>query len=117
MNFEFNCVGTCLATSRKGKYIDVIPLSPNHLEEIERFSSLGREPFGVKEGETHWELTVKIPFRLLGVDPFDLPQKLMVNFYKCGDATAVPHYVSWSPIPIASPDFHRPEYFGEISFT
>ncbi|MFR8633774.1 MAG: carbohydrate-binding family 9-like protein, partial [Barnesiella intestinihominis] len=25
-------------------------------------------------------------------------------------------YLSWSPIPIEKPDFHRPDYFGELRF-
>ena len=37
------------------------------------------------------------------------------NFYKCGDGTAVPHYGMWSPVGTAEPDFHRPEYFGELA--
>ncbi len=38
------------------------------------------------------------------------------NFYKCGDETAVPHYGAWSPIDTPQPDFHRPEFFGEVVF-
>ncbi|MCR5088268.1 MAG: hypothetical protein K6C08_01980 [Oscillospiraceae bacterium] len=34
------------------------------------------------------------------------------NFYSCGDLTPQPHYASWNPVETASPDFHRPEYFG-----
>lgn len=36
------------------------------------------------------------------------------NFYKCGDDTAHPHYGSWAPVDTENPDFHRPEYFGEL---
>jgi hypothetical protein len=38
------------------------------------------------------------------------------NFYKCGDKTSVPHFLSWNPIILPSPDFHRPDFFGEFSF-
>ncbi|MBR3931598.1 MAG: hypothetical protein IKJ46_03350, partial [Tidjanibacter sp.] len=24
------------------------------------------------------------------------------------------HFVSWSPIGVEQPDFHRPEWFGEL---
>ena len=30
------------------------------------------------------------------------------------DKTAHPHYLSWSPIGTEKPDFHRPEFFGEL---
>ena len=30
------------------------------------------------------------------------------------DETDYPRFISWNPIDVPSPDFHRPEYFGEI---
>lgn len=41
---------------------------------------------------------------------------IRANFYKCGDALKKPHFLSWSPINIEKPDFHRPDFFGEITF-
>ena len=38
------------------------------------------------------------------------------NFYKCGDETQKPHYLSWNPVKTSKPDFHRPEYFGKLIF-
>ena len=38
------------------------------------------------------------------------------NFYKCGDGLKVPHYVTWAPIATEKPDYHRPEFFGELFF-
>lgn len=36
------------------------------------------------------------------------------NFYKCGDDTASPHYIMWSPVELEKPDFHQSEFFGEL---
>ena len=36
------------------------------------------------------------------------------NFYKCGNDTSHPHWVSWSPI--RARDFHRPQEFAPITF-
>lgn len=36
------------------------------------------------------------------------------NFYKCGDETEYPHFGMWNPVQTPKPDFHRPEYFGEL---
>ena len=36
------------------------------------------------------------------------------NFYKCGQDGDNPHFVTWSKIDTPKPDFHRPEYFGDI---
>jgi hypothetical protein len=59
-----------------------------------------------------WSLTVYIPFRLLGVNCKSLPSVLRANFYKCCSACSEKHYLSWSPVHSAKPDFHRPEDFG-----
>ncbi len=40
--------------------------------------------------------------------------KMKGNFYKCGDSTEIPHYGCWNPVKYGRPDFHRPEYFGEL---
>ncbi|NDP21766.1 MAG: hypothetical protein GZ091_11905 [Paludibacter sp.] len=115
-NFEFNCIGTCSATNRKGRNDEVIPFSNADMKTIERFPSIGRRAFNEMEGMFEWELTVKIPFKLMGIDSNHLPEKIRANFYKCADGTDSPHFVSWSPIHTEKPDFHRPEYFGELLF-
>lgn len=38
------------------------------------------------------------------------------NFYKCADGAALPHYGSHFPVKTENPDFHRPEFFGNITF-
>lgn len=115
-NFEFNCIGTCSASSRKSRIENVVPFSMEEMKTIERFPSLGRRVFKEMEGMFEWELTVKIPFKLMKIDPTNLPKKIRGNFYKCADGTDSPHYVSWSPIQTEKPDFHRPEFFGELFF-
>lgn len=116
MNFEFNCIGTCQASKRKGRTEDVVPYSVDELKQIIRFPSMGRRAFNEMEGMFEWELTVKIPFLLMGIDANNLPEKLLGNFYKCADGTDSQHFVSWSPIQTENPDFHRPEFFGELYF-
>lgn len=114
MNFEFNCIGTCLATSRKGRNEDVVPFTTEQMQQIERFPTLERKIYNDVDGLTRWELTVKIPFSILGLSPAALPEYLNVNFYKCGDGTQTPHYLSWNPISTPMPDFHCPEHFGKL---
>lgn len=67
-----------------------------------------------------WEITYQIPFtfiRLFFRDFVAAPgKKMRANFYKCGDLTVCPHYFSWNPVDHPTPDFHRPEYFGELIF-
>ena len=116
MNFEFNCIGTCNASKRKSKTEGVVRYTLDELAQIKRYPSIGRRAFNEMEGMFEWELTVKIPFILIGIDPADLPEKILGNFYKCADGTDSMHFVTWSPVKTEKPDFHCPEYFGELLF-
>lgn len=114
-NFEFNCIGTCDASHRQSREIKE-SLNSHEYASIRRYSSTERKSFTEKTGLHAWELVVAIPFRLMGLDPDNLPEKIVGNFYKCADDTEFPHFVSWSPIDLAEPNFHCPEFFGEIYF-
>jgi len=115
-NFEFNCIGTCSASTRKSRTQDVIPFTQEELNSIKRAPSIGRRAFNEMEGMFEWELTVSIPFVLMNIDPLNLPEKILGNFYKCADGTDSMHFVTWSPVKTEKPDFHCPEYFGELNF-
>lgn len=116
-NFEFNCIGTIHLAYGPGrqnrKHID-----PKIVGKIIAKSTLGTKPFDEKNGDFVWELSVLIP---VGCFQFDSIQNLTgleatANFYKCGDATSEPHFVTWNLIGTESPDYHRPEFFGKIRF-
>ena len=109
-NIEVNCIGTPLAAHRLSR-TDFEHFGPEKMAEIRCFSSLGHEAADLKDGE--WTVCELIPFELLGLDK--APESLETNFYKCGDNCRQPHYLSWSPIGLPSPNFHCPEYFGKIN--
>lgn len=112
-NFEMNCIGTLLCSKRRSRS-ESSPLSPEALKTVIRHSSLERKTYD-ETGSIHsWTVAMLVPFELVGLDGSALPESLKGNFYKCADLTAHPHYLSWSPISTPSPDFHRPEFFGEF---
>lgn len=113
MNFEFNCIGACDASRRLSRE-SKRSISQGEYRSIKRHSSLEKKTFAEKKGLFTWELVVSIPFTVMGLDPANLPEKIFGNFYKCADDTEFPHYVSWNAIKTEMPDFHRPEFFGEI---
>ncbi|MDR1780777.1 MAG: hypothetical protein LBR50_08630 [Tannerella sp.] len=115
INFEFNCIGTCLAARHESREVSEL-LTREEFKSIRRYPSLQREAFAEKKGIYSWELTVAIPFKIMGLDGANLPAKIYGNFYKCADETANPHYVTWSPIDLPRPNYHCPEFFGEIYF-
>lgn len=115
-NIECNCVGTIL--SAVGPDRDHRELAPSELlAAVKRHSSLsaGNLP---AEGPVSWEVSLIVPvetFFASGLKSFS-GVKARCNFYKCGDKLPTPHFLSWNPIEVANPDFHRPEYFGNIEF-
>ena len=109
-NFEINAlVLACYGPVREGR----TRRPQEQMEQILRFGHLEGGPLD-KDGIQTWRVGVVIPFELIGIHPDNLPHSIRANFYKCGDKTAHPHYVSWSPIDTPKPDFHRPDFFGEL---
>lgn len=66
-----------------------------------------------------WDVTYELPFKLLRLffPEFAPSGTIRGNFYKCGDLTAQEHYLAWNRVDAECPDFHRPEYFGTMSFS
>ena len=111
INFEMNCIGTFLAARRTGRH-DAVHFGPDRLSEIRRFTSLPHESIDSRaEGQSWWGIEV-IPFDFLGFK--GKPASIRTNIYKCGDKCDKVHFLSWSPIGLPSPDFHCPDFFGEI---
>lgn len=112
-NLEFNSTGTCLLgycldnNNIELAAIDVI-------KEIKHSTLMYNS-----EGKVNWELTLVIPVKVFfrhALQSLNL-ERSRANFYKCGDDLPVPHYLAWNNIKSAKPNFHLPEFFGEITFS
>lgn len=114
-NFECNCIGAMVASRRLSRSEDVQKLPPEEMAAIRRRCSFPREAIEERDGLFEWEVELQIPLRLIFRDRRPVfPQVLRANFYKCGDKTKRPHFLSWQPIPLPQPDFHCPQFFGEL---
>lgn len=116
-NFEFNCIGTKYAGHGSSRQ-DSKPMDIQLVETINTYPSLGTKTFEEKLGEFRWSLIVEIPLTLFYSDKIENIKSINMecNLYKCGDGLTSPHYLSWNPIKTKQPDFHRPEYFGNMKF-
>lgn len=107
-NFEVNAAGAMYAAFRKDRS-DYRLLSE---EEIEMLAIQTRVE------EQYWDAEFLVPFALIRKYipkyQFQEGMKIRTNFYKCGDHTQFPHYGIWKESPLKQPDFHRPEFFGEV---
>lgn len=115
MNFECNCIGAMVGSWRLSRAEDVRPFTADEMGRIERKCTYPREAFEEKDGRYEWTVALRIPLDLIfrGKAPV-FPQKLRCNFYKCADKTKRPHFLSWQKIDLPQPNFHCPEFFGEI---
>jgi len=114
-NFEFNAIGTCLLEYGKSRFERRRP-GDNIIRKIIRIPSMGFHPFAEKEGNFEWELFVAIPvdtFFCHAIKNFCV-MELRGNFHKCGDKLSHPHFLTWNKIETVTPDYHRPEFFGNI---
>ena len=109
-NFEFNCLGICLSAFGPDRNTRK-RLDKASMLRILRFPSLTIESLPLESIPADWSLTIAIPLDLIDINPGN---QFMANFYKCGDKTKVPHYISWSAIATLTPDFHQPEYFAPV---
>ena len=79
-----------------------------------------KQLFDIRTGRTPdgWEAFYRIPlsFLRLFLPDFVFAGTLRANVYKCGDLTEHEHYLSWNPVVSETPDFHRPQDFGLMSF-
>lgn len=116
-NFEFNAIGTTHVAFGEGRENRQFVLT-EIIDKIKIQSSLGNQPFEEKEGDFNWEIMIRIPIKVFAFSKLNSWNKrpARANFYKCGDETSVPHYISWNKINTANPDYHRPEFFGKIQF-
>lgn len=116
-NMECNAAGTLLIGFGP-KRNDRERASQEVLDKVDRWSSMGREPFADKMGEQIWQLCLAVPteaFYHHNLESFD-GLKVKGNVYKCGDMLPHPHFLSLFPIDLPKPDFHRPDFFGGVEF-
>ena len=109
LNFELNSIGGMYLAIGTERHVRTKLPEENY-----------RELFKVKTAvhEKGWNLEYRVPLSFLKKFFTSLELKpghlMRGNFYKCGDNTARPHFGCWSPIDLPKPDFHCPEFFGNL---
>ena len=120
-NLEINCCGVLLAEYHTGPRLNGRKLDIDDCRAI-RVSSSASGPIRREIAKPlTWTLEYALPFDVLekyaAIEKPAPGVNWRANFYKCADGSSHPHWMTWSPIALAEPDFHRPEYFGRIEFT
>ena len=73
----------------------------------------------INRTEDGWEAFYTFPMKFIHLFFPDCKlypgKKLRANLYKCGDLTVQEHYIAWNPMNPDKPDYHLPEFFGEMT--
>ncbi len=121
-NFEINAGGTLLCshivdpTRTPNGLAKFTALTPDECRTVEIISTMPRTVDPEITDPIQWSVRYRIPLAIfeqhIGEVDFDHPWR--ANFYKCGDKTSHPHWLSWSPVTALN--FHLPECFGTLEF-
>lgn len=115
-NLEFNCLGwgkIGYGRERDGR----VMLNADVVELISSSATINSTP-NYSTKLFSWNIILVIPTAVFCYSDIKSLTgiKAKGNLYKCGDSIPSPHYLVWNPINSEEPDFHRPEYFGELEF-
>jgi len=68
--------------------------------------------------DTSWGVELHVPLKMIddayGGESLTLGDTILMNLYKCGNKTPIPHYGAWSDVELAKPNFHQPQFFSEV---
>lgn len=119
-NFEMNCGGTFLFHFQKVPRKDSIPIPLETCKRLSCSHSMPRIVDPEIQEPVIWTVEYAIPIALLqnycDVVAPSANVEWRGNFYKCGDKTSHPHWLTWAPVEAPQPDFHKPLSFGSLRF-
>lgn len=108
-NWEFSPAGAMFHSIGEGRP-GRTPLCPDGWEKLFRVET--------EVSAAGWGLTFYVPFTYIKEHfPAFAPKAghaMRGNFFKIADRTDTPHYGCWAYVGTETPDFHSPDYFGDI---
>ena len=118
-NLEINCCGTFLLGFGPDRW-QRQGISPELAGRIQIATSVAGPTKSESAGDRSWWAAAAVPLEVLS----DLAGRRIRpaagdigrgNLYRCGGATD-PQYACWNPVGTPRPDYHVPEFFGELHF-
>ena len=119
-NLEMNCCGVGLFHFKSGGGGQAVHVAENDFREIQIAHTMHQDLLSEIQNPVTWGLEYRVPLGILAKYcevTVPAPERIWrANFYKCGDKTSHPHWLSWSAVDHPTPQFHLPEYFGVLEF-
>ena len=119
-NLEINAGGTPLIFYITKPWEGVTKLQAEDIDQIEIAHSLPEVVDPEIQKPTTWFIEFRIPLSMLEkFSKVTRPKAGVVwkaNFYKTGSKTSSPNYLTWAFVDHPKPNFHLPEFFGNLKF-
>lgn len=119
-NLEVNCGGTPLMHFNIVPRTEIIEVTPEDIGMIRIDHSLPETIDPEISTTLNWTLEYRIPFSLLRkYSAVTYPAHGVIwraNFYKTAGNNSNHHYMTWSVVERKTPDFHLPQFFGQLIF-
>lgn len=119
-NLEMNCGGTALFNFQPEPRTNVLQIPKIDFDQIQIAHSMPEIISPEITEPVTWFLEYRIPFSILEkYSKLNKPApgvKWRANLYKCADTTSHPHWLTWAKVEYNRPNFHLPEFFGELEF-
>jgi len=120
INIEINCGGTVVSRHQTAPKTNPQPLTDDEIRMLKIFHSEPKIVEPEKQEPTTWLIEYRVPHQILekrcAVIRSASGVTWRANFYKCGDKTSNPHWLTWSVVDYPEPRFHMPEFFGTLEF-
>lgn len=119
-NLETNCGGTALFHYNLEQKREKFIYAPEKVLQLEVAHSLPQLILDEITEPVCWTLEYRLPITLLK-EFAEVKTPLSgtswrANFYKCGDKTSNPHFITWAEVKHPVPNFHLPDFFGKLQF-
>lgn len=119
-NLEVNAGGTPLIFYVTQPWTSYTKLDSLDIMQIEIAHSLPKVIDPEITVPTDWTIEYRIPLHILekfaNVSRPKPGVTWRANFYKTASKSINPHWITWSPVDYPKPNFHLPQYFGELMF-
>jgi hypothetical protein len=120
-NIEVNCGGNLLFKHQTARDQDVIPIRAVDAKTLSVFSTLPSRVDPEIVQPITWQVAYRVTIDVIAnyapVTPPGPGASWRANFYKCADLSSHPHWLTWAPVALQRPDFHRKEFFGALEFS
>ena len=119
-NLEMNCIGTALFKFHDTLKDSLIEIPKSEFDKIKVAHSIASAVAPEIKKPLTWTVEYRIPFSILNkYSTLAKPApgvKWKANFYKIANDSSHPHWLTWARVDLPKPDFHRPEFFGTLTF-